>query len=865
MQRALTLLAGVFADPAAPGAPAALADLRARWPELTPEERTALTSIARLAAERVAAAAAATPQRSTADEDEDAYLAYLASMQATVAAEAQELGADDGFVPPPAHGYEQAAPGRAGSPAAGADPQPTLFALTTPAPPRPSPAPRPRAPLTDVTPEALLGLLGLAEFRPGQRQAVQAALDGRDALVVMPTGGGKSLCYQLPALAGRDLTVVVSPLIALMRDQCARLTDLGHPAVMLASGGDGESNRAALEAIRDGQAAVVFAAPERFASSAFRTALGRRALALFVVDEAHCVSEWGHDFRPDYLRLASVIAELGHPPVMACTATATPKVAEEIVARLGLREPERVRSGFDRPNLSFDVLSFDGEGSVARKRATLLAGLGMQDNRPAVVYCGTRKSTEEVAALLAAEDLRAVAYHAGMDAGTRSARQDAFMRGDADIVVATNAFGMGVDKADVRSVWHWALPSSLEAYYQEAGRAGRDGLPARAVLLASRSDLGRLVRFIREAEVTVEQVGAIVGRLRAQGDSGAIELSPGDDGDRIALAVAERAGALTLAPGAGGRVRVQLAAGQLDHARARRLCREATNRRWESYRSIERYAAGAERCRRRQLLDHFGDDTPAAPSGRCCDVHDPPDWLPPIKVAGKRRARRRRPGGACRGRPARLRRRARAAEGLAPRPRRGQARLHGRDRRDAARGGPAPAADGRRAAGHQGHRPVLRDQARGLAAGAAGALLTGRPAITAGASRPGSVTVVAVSAPPDPPPPDPDLWAPPGQLGDGAPRGKINGLAIASLALGILWLFWVGSVLALIFGYIAKSQIDRAGGSQSGRGLAIAGIVLGWVGIGLLVLTLALGALGSALIEEPDASKPVAAAISQAR
>jgi len=637
VQRALALLTDVFADPAAPGAPAALADLRARWPQLGAEARVALTPIARLAAERVAAAAVASPpQRSTADEDEDAYLSYLASMQATIEAEAQDLAGDEAHAPP-AYAQRQADdPAPARGLGAGQDPQPTLFAVTTPAPPRPAAPPRRRTPLTEVTPEALLGLLGLSTFRPGQRQAVQAALDGRDALVVMPTGGGKSLCYQLPALAGTDLTVVVSPLIALMRDQCARLTDLGHPAVMLASGGDGESNRAALDAIRDGSAAVCFAAPERFASAAFRTALGRRALALFVVDEAHCVSEWGHDFRPDYLRLASVIAELGHPPVMACTATATPKVAEEIVARLGLRDPERVRSGFDRPNLSFDVLSFDGEGSVARKRATLLAGLAMDENRPAVVYCGTRKSTEEVAALLAAEDGQVVAYHAGMDAGTRSARQDAFMRGDADVVVATNAFGMGVDKADVRSVWHWALPSSLEAYYQEAGRAGRDGQPSRAVLLASRSDLGRLVRFIREAEVSVEQVGAIVGRLRARGDSGVIELSPGDDGDRIALAVAERAGALTLAPGAGGRVRVQLASGQLDHARARQLCREATNRRWESYRSIERYATGAERCRRRQLLEHFGDDTPAAPTGRCCDVHDPPDWLPEIKVDSQR-------------------------------------------------------------------------------------------------------------------------------------------------------------------------------------------------------------------------------------
>jgi ATP-dependent DNA helicase RecQ len=511
--------------------------------------------------------------------------------------------------------------------------QHTLFD-PAPEPPVAPVAPRPGR---EADPQELLGLLGLSTFRPGQREAVQAALDGRDALVVMPTGGGKSLCYQLPALATDDLTVVVSPLIALMRDQCARLTDLGHPAVMLASGGGGEDNRAALDAIRDGRATVCFASPERFASAAFRAALAQRAIALFVVDEAHCVSEWGHDFRPDYLRLAAVIEELGHPTVMACTATATPKVAEEIVARLAMRDPERVRSGFDRPNLSFDVLPFDGEGSVARKRATLLAGLQTPENRPAIVYCGTRKSTEEIAGLLASEGLAVAAYHAGMPAETRSARQDAFMRGDAEVVVATNAFGMGVDKADVRSVWHWALPSSLEAYYQEAGRAGRDGLPARAVLLASRSDLGRLVRFIQEAQVTVDQVRTLVGRLRARAaaDDGS-ELDATDDRYRIALAVAERAGALTLAPAPGGRLRVELGSADLDLGRVAALCRAATNRRWESYRSIERYASGSGVCRRRQLLDHFGDPTPCAPEGRCCDVDAPVDWLPPISVAAAR-------------------------------------------------------------------------------------------------------------------------------------------------------------------------------------------------------------------------------------
>jgi len=622
MQRALQLFASVFADPGSPGAAGLLGEARALWPSLSPAERAALTPLAKHAADRVRASAtlfdAAGLGAPAAPQDDAGYLAHLTAMEASVDPSGDEVDALAPAVP------GSSGPRREQGPVAG--PQP------------------PRRSLAGTTPDALLGLLGLSTFRPGQREAVQAALDARDSLVVMPTGGGKSLCYQLPALAGTDLTVVVSPLIALMRDQCARLTNLGHPAVMLASGGDGEGNRRALEAIRDGSATVCFAAPERFASGAFRSALRHRAIALFVVDEAHCVSEWGHDFRPDYLRLASVIEELGRPPVMACTATATPKVAEEIVARLALRDPERVRSGFDRPNLSFDVLPFDGEGSVARKRATLVAGLAMEENRPAVVYCGTRKSTEEIAELLGGQGLRVAAYHAGMGAEVRSGRQDAFMRGQADVVVATNAFGMGVDKADVRSVWHWALPSSLEAYYQEAGRAGRDGRPARAVLLASRSDLGRLVRFIREAEVTVEQVGALVGRLRARAQAdGFADLDAGDDRDRITLAVAERAGAIVLTPGGGSRVRARLGGENLDHGRAAALCRAATSRRWEAYRTIERYATGDGTCRRRQLLDHFGDPTPAAPDGRCCDVHSAVDWLPEINVTA---AKRTRSGGA---------------------------------------------------------------------------------------------------------------------------------------------------------------------------------------------------------------------------
>src|SRR5271165_6394696 len=281
---------------------------------------------------------------------------------------------------------QQAIPAGAGGPAAGAG---AGFGLTA-----------------TPTPEELLARFGLARFRPGQREAVAAALTGRDSLVVMPTGGGKSLCYQLPALAGRGLVVVVSPLIALMSDQQRRLEEAGVRGVMLASGmADGHNERALAE-IRAGDAQLVLAAPERFASRGFVDALTARPVGLFVVDEAHCVAEWGHDFRPDYLRLHDAIASLagvggGRPAVMAATATATPRVAVEIAARLELRDPVSIRSGFDRPNVAFDVVSVEGKGALSRKRAALADVLGVPDARPAIVYCGTRRDTEELARELA--------------------------------------------------------------------------------------------------------------------------------------------------------------------------------------------------------------------------------------------------------------------------------------------------------------------------------------------------------------------------------------------------------------------------------------------------------------------------------
>jgi RecQ family ATP-dependent DNA helicase len=499
---------------------------------------------------------------------------------------------------------------------------------------------------TIPTPEALLKRFGLEAFRPGQREAVQAALEGRDSLVVMPTGGGKSLCYQLPALAGEGLVVVVSPLIALMADQWRRLKEAGVSATMLASGMEEGHNAQALRDIEAGVTQLVLAAPERFGSRAFREALAERTVALFVVDEAHCVAEWGHDFRPDYLRLGDAIASLGRPPVMAATATATPRVAEEIAARLGLREWVSIRSGFDRPNLAFDVVSVEGKGAVARKRAALLHVLSDPEARPAIVYCGTRKDTDEVAGRIAEQGIATVAYHAGMAPEARRASQAAFMEGRAEVVVATNAFGMGVDKADVRTVAHWALPTSLEAYYQEAGRGGRDGKPARALLLAARMDLGRLIRFITEREMRVEDVKRYVAGLRRGAEDGVVAIGHGELGERerVLLSIAERAGAVELEPGGRDGLLVRLT-GQGSPRKAYGAIKAAKDRGWESYRSIERYMTGGERCRRRQILDHFGDEEEGAASGRCCDVCDPDPRLEqamraPIAAAPRKRGGR---------------------------------------------------------------------------------------------------------------------------------------------------------------------------------------------------------------------------------
>ncbi|HYT32828.1 MAG TPA: ATP-dependent DNA helicase RecQ, partial [Thermoanaerobaculia bacterium] len=342
---------------------------------------------------------------------------------------------------------------------------------------------------------------GHAAFRPGQKEVVEAALAGSDLLAVMPTGFGKSIGFQLPALLLPGVTLVVSPLVALMKDQVDELTRKGIAAGAIHSLMTLGYRDAAFEAARAGRLRLLYVSPERFASRRFSDRLGELAIARFAVDEAHCVSEWGHDFRPDYRRLADAAARClradgspGRPPVLAFTATATPEVRQDIVALLGLANPALFVAGFDRPNLFFDVRRVSGELEKRALLPELVAG------RRALVYAATRKSAERAAATLRAAGEEAFAYHAGLDEKERHRVQNAFAEGSARIVCATNAFGMGIDRPDIDAVVHFEIPGSLEAYYQEVGRGGRDGRPAQATLLWNYVDVRTREFFIEKED-----------------------------------------------------------------------------------------------------------------------------------------------------------------------------------------------------------------------------------------------------------------------------------------------------------------------------------------------------------------------------
>lgn len=330
---------------------------------------------------------------------------------------------------------------------------------------------------------------GYESFRPGQEEAIDHLLAAKNTIVILPTGGGKSMIYQLPALIFEGVTLVVSPLIALMKDQVDSLEKVGIPSTFINSSLSLKESESRIKRIKEGYYKIIYIAPERFYNAAFMSEIRQLKVSLFAIDEAHCISQWGHDFRPSYLRLKEVIKILGYPPVVALTATATPEVREDIARQLNLNDPEYVISGFARPNLQLAVV----QATNGQKIQYILDALDNNNLGSGIIYVGTRSKADELAELLIERDIKAVVYHAGMDADSREWVQNSFMKGEAQVVIATNAFGLGINKKDIRFVIHHDIPGTIEAYYQEAGRAGRDGKPSFCLLFYSPQD-----RYLRE-------------------------------------------------------------------------------------------------------------------------------------------------------------------------------------------------------------------------------------------------------------------------------------------------------------------------------------------------------------------------------
>ncbi|WP_405952997.1 RecQ family ATP-dependent DNA helicase [Streptomyces prunicolor] len=472
-------------------------------------------------------------------------------------------------------------------------------------------------------------VFGWQQLRPAQLRAMKAVMKGRDVLAVMPTGAGKSAVYQVPAVLLGGPVVVVSPLIALQRDQMQSLLGSGVLRTAAINSAQRRSdNETAWARISASSVDVVFLAPEQLAKPDVTDRLAAVRPRLLVVDEAHCVSSWGHDFRPDYLRLRHARERLGNPPVLALTANAAAPVRRDIAERLGMTDPVEIVAGFDRPNIHLDVTAFQ---DAAAKERFVLERTAVEE-KPGILYAGTRKAADSYAEQLSDLGLAAASYHAGLSAAERRQAQDRFSSGELDVVVATSAFGMGIDKANVRFVLHASVPGSLDAYYQEIGRAGRDGAPARAILAYRPQDLG-LQRFFatgapdadalrRVAELLRGEAAAVSAtRLRAECDLGATALS-------AVLNLLEETGAVrtgrdgsrfTGAIGADG----TSADDDVDAVVRSALAVHATHLKLEQSRvDMMRGYAETTDCRRRFLLGYFGDSVPV-PCGACDNCTGP--------------------------------------------------------------------------------------------------------------------------------------------------------------------------------------------------------------------------------------------------
>ncbi|NKX56641.1 RecQ family ATP-dependent DNA helicase [Arthrobacter mobilis] len=456
---------------------------------------------------------------------------------------------------------------------------------------------------------------GLQTLRAGQLECMEAAVRGSDVLAVMPTGSGKSAIYQVPGAMLPGTTVVVSPLVALQRDQVEAINhDLGaQRAFAINSQLGARAERQVWAAVTGGDAKFVFLAPEQLAREETLARLAGCRISLFVVDEAHCISSWGHDFRPDYLTLTAAIAQLGRPPVAALTATASPHVRAEVVERLGMRDPHTVVHSFDRPNLSLEVVRHHED----RGKRLAVLDQAAQLRGPGLLYAATRKDTEWYAAELAGRGLRADAYHAGRRAADRARIHRQFLGNDLDVVVATTAFGMGIDKPDVRFVVHADIPASLDSYYQEIGRSGRDGEPARAVLHYRSEDLG-LQQFFAGHAPAAEDLAAVFAAVQESGPLRAAALSreSGLSTRRQArvLNLLEHSGSILAGRRGYRAVKSADAEGAVERALAEAESRQRIDK---SRVEMMRGYAETDHCRRDFLLNYFGEET----SGYCgtCD------------------------------------------------------------------------------------------------------------------------------------------------------------------------------------------------------------------------------------------------------